>query len=105
MMSEKTFAAIARTEDVAPGRSLAVTVAGKSILLCNSNDRIFAVANKCSHAEEPLDCGRGRAGWISCPAHGARFDLATGRAINPPAKEPIETFAVRITGNVIEVEV
>lgn len=104
-MSEKTYIAIARTEDVAPGQSLAVTIAGKSILLCNSNDRIFAVANKCSHAEEPLECGRVRAGWISCPAHGARFDLATGRAINPPAKEPIETFAVRTSGDVIEVEI
>jgi len=104
-MSEKTYVAIARTEDLAPGRSLAVTIAGKSLLLCNSNDRIFAVANKCSHADEPLDCGRVRAGWISCPAHGARFDLATGRAINPPAKEPIETFAVRISGGLIEVGV
>ena len=104
-MSEKTYVAVAGKDDVAPGGSLVVTVNGRSILLCNSKDRIFAVANKCSHADEPLECGRVRAGWISCPAHGARFDLATGRAMNPPAKDPIETFAVRIVGEAIEVEI
>lgn len=102
-MPEKTYIAVANKDDVAPGGSLAVAVGGRSILLCNSKDRIFAVANKCSHADEPLECGRVRAGWVSCPAHGARFDLATGRAMNPPAKEPIETFAVRIVGAMIEV--
>jgi 3-phenylpropionate/trans-cinnamate dioxygenase ferredoxin subunit len=35
--------------------------------------------------------------------HGARFDLATGRAMNPPAKEPIATFQVRIVEDWIEV--
>jgi 3-phenylpropionate/trans-cinnamate dioxygenase ferredoxin subunit len=44
-------------------------------------------------------------GWIACPVHGARFDLATGAAMNPPATMPIETFEVRIEGDTIEVSV
>jgi 3-phenylpropionate/trans-cinnamate dioxygenase ferredoxin subunit len=44
-----------------------------------------------------------RAGWIACPVHGARFDLETGRAMNPPAKGPIRTYQVRITGERIEI--
>ena len=78
---------------------------GKSIVLAHSREQIFAVINRCSHAEEPLECGRVRNGWIACPVHGARFDLETGEVMNPPATFPIETFAVRVVGDVIEVEV
>lgn len=97
------FVAVADVSEVPPGGKKLVTVNGIEVLLCNSVDRIFAIENRCSHAEEKLDCGRVRAGWIACPIHGARFDLASGEPINPPATEPIQTYAVRITGNQIEV--
>lgn len=104
-MTDTVFTAAAAVADVPPGTKKLVAVNGVNMLLCNSNDRIFAVENLCSHAEEPLDCGRMRSGWIACPVHGARFDLATGEPLNPPATQPIQTFAVRITGDTIEVAV
>ncbi|HEX7852390.1 MAG TPA: non-heme iron oxygenase ferredoxin subunit [Sphingobium sp.] len=105
MMGEKSFIPVAKVEDVPPGQVKLVEVAGKPILLCHTKDRIFAVINKCSHAEEKLDCGRMRSGWIACPVHGARFNLETGAAMNPPATQPIETFAVQVANGMIEVEV
>ncbi|MET0364720.1 MAG: Rieske 2Fe-2S domain-containing protein [Sphingobium sp.] len=96
-MSDKTYVPVARLEDVPPGQVKVVEAAGKAILLCNSKNRIFAVINKCSHAAEKLECGRMRSGWIACPVHGARFNLETGAAMNPPATQAIEIFAVRIT--------
>jgi 3-phenylpropionate/trans-cinnamate dioxygenase ferredoxin subunit len=104
-MTETKFLPTVTLDQVPAGGSKAIDIGGKSILLCNTRDRIFAVANRCSHAEEALECGRVRAGWISCPLHGARFDLETGAAMNPPATLPIETFAVRMNGEVIEVAV
>lgn len=104
-MTEKTFVAVAQLEEVPPGAKKVVTAGGNEILLCNTNDRIFAVRNLCSHAYETLECGRLRNGWISCPVHGARFDLETGTPINPPASMPIDTFEVRISGEAIEVAV
>ena len=80
-----------------------VEIDGKPIMLCNWNGTIFAVSNICSHAPEKLDCGLMRAGWIACPIHGARFDLATGKAKNPPAKLPIPTYQVRVVDDWIEV--
>jgi 3-phenylpropionate/trans-cinnamate dioxygenase ferredoxin subunit len=102
---EQQFAAAARLDEVPAGSVKAVTLNGRSVLLCNSNARIFAIINRCSHADEKLECGKMKSGWIACPAHGARFDLATGQAKNPPAKQPIEVFAVRIVGDLIEVEI
>ena len=102
-MSDLNFLDATALGNLPPGTAKAVDLAGRSILLCNSDDRIFAVENRCSHAEATLDCGRVRYGWVSCPAHGSRFDLETGEALTPPATEPIATFAVRVVGDRIEV--
>jgi len=104
-MSEKTFHPAATVDEVPPGQKKLVTVAGVELLICNTKDQFFAVRNLCSHAHETLDCGRMRAGWISCPVHGARFNLETGMPMNPPATMPIDTFEVRVTGDTIEVAV
>jgi len=104
-MSEKSFVAVAKVEDVPAGAKKVVEANGIEIVLCNTKDRVFAVRNLCSHAHEKLDCGRLRNGWLSCPVHGARFDLETGAAMNPPATLPVEVYEVRITGDTIEVAV
>jgi 3-phenylpropionate/trans-cinnamate dioxygenase ferredoxin subunit len=102
-MIERIFTAVATIGEIPPETAKEVAVNGRSILICHSDGRFFAVENMCSHAQEPLACGRLKRGWLSCPAHGARFDLETGEPLNPPATEPIATFAVRINGDVIEV--
>lgn len=94
---------MASLADVPAGAKKLVEVGGIEVLLCHTLDRVFAIENRCSHAEEKLDCGRVRAGWIACPVHGARFDLATGEALNPPASQPIQTYPVRISGDMIEI--
>ncbi len=102
-MTETGYIAVARLSDIPPGEKLAVEAGGRSVLLCNFEDRVFAIENRCSHMEEPLECGRIRLGFIACPVHGSRFDLETGEALNPPATEPIRTFPVRIVADMIEV--
>ena len=104
-MGQENFVAVARLEEVPAGSKRLVEVGGMEIVLCNSRDKIFAVRNLCSHAYEKLDCGRMKNGWIACPVHGARFDLATGEPLNPPAVMPIETYPVRVVGDSIEVAV
>ncbi len=104
-MSEKKFVAAAKLEEVPAGSKLLVELDGTEVIVCNTRDKLFAVRNLCSHAYEKLDCGRMKNGWISCPVHGARFDLETGQAMNPPATMPIDTFEVRVVGDVIEVAV
>ena len=104
-MGEKTFIAAAKLDEVPAGTKKLVTLGGIEVLLCNSRDKLFAVRNLCSHAYEKLDCGRMKNGWISCPVHGARFDLETGAAMNPPAVMPIDVYDVRVVGDVVEVAV
>lgn len=102
-MTHARYIPVARLEDVPNGSVRAVDVEGVSILLCHFEGRVHALANMCSHAHEPLACGRMRLGWIACPAHGARFDLETGEPLTGPATDPIVTYAVRIIDGVIEI--
>ncbi len=104
-MSEKSFVAVAKLEELPAGTKKLVEAHGVEVVLCNTLDRIFAVQNLCSHAHEKLDCGKMKNGWIACPVHGARFDLETGEPMNPPATMPVKTYEVRVTGDTIEVAV
>ncbi|PLK26285.1 non-heme iron oxygenase ferredoxin subunit [Novosphingobium sp. TH158] len=104
-MSEPAYIPAASVADLPPGAKKAVTLNGQEVLLCHNGERVFAVSNICSHAEERLECGRMRGGWIACPIHGARFDLETGEAMNPPATLPIKTYPVRIAGDTIEIAI
>ncbi|MEP6867822.1 MAG: non-heme iron oxygenase ferredoxin subunit [Novosphingobium sp.] len=105
IVSDVTYTPVAAMADLPSGAKKLVMVGTTPVLLCHDGDQIYAISNHCSHAQEPLDCGRMRNGWISCPVHGARFDLATGEALNPPASEPIQTYPVRIVGEMIEVAI
>jgi 3-phenylpropionate/trans-cinnamate dioxygenase ferredoxin subunit len=104
-MTEPHFTPVAAVADIAPDTAQAVRAGDRALLIVHHGGRLFAIENRCSHAAEPLECGRVRYGWIACPAHGAKFDLETGDALSAPAADPIATFAVRVVGNTIEVAV
>ena len=104
-MTTRPFVAVATVQDIPLGTAKAFDLGGRSVLVCNTADGVFAVENLCSHAEQPLECGRIKNGWIGCPTHGARFDLETGEPLGGPATEPIATFPVRVEGDSITVAV
>ena len=93
-----------RVSDLPPGAQKTLCLAGHPILLVNDGGTILAIANECSHAFMALEGGRVMNGWIACPAHGARFDLATGEALGTPATAPVQTYRVRVEGGLVFVE-
>ena len=102
-MSEKEFVAVARDGDLMENGQKVVAVAGKSVLLCRSAGQIFAVENMCSHEFQPLQGGTLAHCILSCPLHGAEFDLKTGEPLGPPAFDPLLTFPIRVRDGMIEV--
>jgi 3-phenylpropionate/trans-cinnamate dioxygenase ferredoxin subunit len=92
-------------EEVAPGSARVAEAGGRRIAVCNTGDGIYAIDDLCTHDGGPLDQGQINGHEIACPRHGARFDVTTGRALCLPAVRPVRTYATRITGGVIEVDV
>ena len=103
MMSDE-FINVADITDIEINQSQSVELDGKAILICHTTKGIFAVEDKCSHADIPLCGGQIIDNFITCPVHGAVFDLTDGSVQSPPAFEDLETFEVQIEGTSIGVK-
>ena len=99
------FIAVAETGEIAPGRVKVVEVDGRRIALCNVDGQFFAIDDVCTHDGGALDQGELYDNVIECPRHGARFDVKTGKVLALPAVKPVNTYAVRVDGEQIEVAV
>lgn len=77
---------------------------GTPVAVFNVGGRFFAIEDICSHEAETLSYGKVEGEEIVCPLHGARFSLATGAALSPPAYEPVAIFPVRIDGGIVQVD-
>ena len=84
---------------------LEVTVGARNIVLCHTREGWFALDNICTHAHAKLSEGWLRKVRLICPLHGGAFDCRTGAAIGPPAVAPLGTYAVRLTGEDVEIAV
>ena len=99
------FVNAAKLGDISPGRVKIVALDDEEVALCNVDGTIYAVANVCSHDGGPLSEGHLLGYEIECPRHGARFDVRTGDVRALPAIVPIPTFAVKVDGQDVLVEV
>jgi 3-phenylpropionate/trans-cinnamate dioxygenase ferredoxin component len=96
---------VAKLSEIPSGTTKRVEVDGEGVLLCNVDGEIYAVEDVCTHDGGPLDQGQLEGCRIMCPRHGAIFDVATGAALTLPAVVPLPTYAVRVEGDQIFVEV
>ncbi|TXL63143.1 non-heme iron oxygenase ferredoxin subunit [Aeromicrobium terrae] len=90
--------------DVPEGGALAVVVDGVEIALVRDGDTVYAIADECSHAAIPLSEGEVEGCEIECWLHGSRFDLRTGKPVNLPATEPVQTYPTTIEGEQVLVD-
>ena len=104
-MGEAHFVDVASLDEL-PEKGFIVRHVGETqVLVCRAAGDVFAVENRCSHAFARFDEGRLRGTRLMCPLHGACFDVRTGRSLGPPASSPIRSFAVRVDGGRVLVDV
>ena len=65
------------------------------LVVCRVGGQLFALADNCSHADTPLSEGRLRGYGLTCPLHGASFDVRDGTHSGPPAWEGVACYRVR----------
>lgn len=69
---------------------------GREIVLCRVEGEICALAGICTHEDLPLEGGTVEDGVLTCPWHGAQYDVRTGRVLALPAIRPVEVYPVRV---------
>ncbi len=99
------FIKIASTTDLAPGEAKCVEVAGKKIALFNLDGTFFAIDDTCTHRGGRLSEGEVSGEEVTCPWHGAVYNIKTGEVLGPPAPRGVASYAVRVQGSDVEVEV
>jgi nitrite reductase/ring-hydroxylating ferredoxin subunit/uncharacterized membrane protein len=99
----KDFVAVLAESKLVDSMPTRATYGGVPILLVRRGQRIFAMAETCSHFSGPLSEGKLVGGSIECPYHASRFALEDGRVINGPAVHPQPCLEVRVRGGQIEV--
>jgi 3-phenylpropionate/trans-cinnamate dioxygenase ferredoxin subunit len=97
------YLTVARLEELPMGARLRLTVDGQGIALFNLAGSLYAIADICSHDDGPLAEGMLDDRQIECPRHGARFDLASGKALSLPAVVDIPAYPVRVVGDEIQI--
>ena len=102
--SEPEYRFAIAADEVAPGRSRRCVVDGHAVLVCNVGGDFSAPAHTSTHDRGPLGDGRLRGHLLECPRHGSRFDIRDGAPRTPPALRPVTTYAVRVRGDAVEVQ-
>jgi nitrite reductase/ring-hydroxylating ferredoxin subunit len=98
-MSE--FVKVAELNDLEDGELMAVEVEGEPICLAKVEGSIYAFTDNCTHISGPLNEGELDDEVLTCPWHGAQFDVRTGRVLRGPARQDIQTYQVQVEGDAV----
>ena len=110
--AEMEFVKVADTAELPLGNMKIVVVSGKQVLLANVDGSYYAIANTCTHLGASLGKGVLNGSIVTCPRHGARFDVKTGKAVGeakiafvPMQVGDEQTYPVKVEGTDILVRV
>ena len=94
-------------DDLAPDSATRFVVDGVAVAVVRIGDDVYAIHDRCSHADVPLSEGEVDPGdrHIECWKHGSRFSLETGEPDCLPATKPVPVYVARVEGGDVLVEV
>jgi len=87
--------------EVPPGSVLLVD----DCAVFNIEGGFCATQAMCTHRQGPLSEGSLDGTTVTCPLHGAQFNVWTGAVLRGPAREPLKTYRVTVDGDMGRVEV
>ncbi|HAX40867.1 MAG TPA: hypothetical protein DCY10_08345 [Clostridiales bacterium] len=106
-----SFVKIAETGMIPVGEKKSFPLEGKTVLLVNVDGSIYALDNRCPHMGGALSGGDLEGATLSCPRHGAKFDVRTGKNVGDAKLAFIQVkvgdakvFPVKVEGTDILVE-
>ena len=79
-------------------------VGGQKVGVFNLGGEFHAIDDICTHAHASLSEGEVDGDEVACPLHFATFNIRTGACTAPPADEDVQTYAVRVEGEEIQVQ-
>ena len=80
---------------------LRIEIAEHRVAMFRVGDDIYAIGDRCSHAEASLAEGEVFDNEVECPRHGASFSLIDGDALTLPATTAVPIYKVDVEDDVV----
>ncbi len=100
---ESSFTKVADTSEIPVGKMKMVKIRDEEILIANVDGKFYAVSNPCPHKKADLSKGALEGSTVTCPLHGSKFDVTTGKNTLGPKQMfsrgsagALKTYEVRI---------
>ena len=100
------FSKIAEANQLQPGEMKSFPLENKTVLLANVDGAFYALDNKCPHMGGSLVDGDLEDVTLTCPRHGAKFDVRTGKNVGNAKLAFIQmkvadamSYPVKVEGN------
>ncbi len=98
------FTNVANIQEIPPGQAKKIKVGGRDVALFNVDGTFYAIDDTCPHRGGPLSEGELEGQEVTCPWHGARFNLTTGAHLCPPAPRGVTAYKVQVVGNDVQID-
>jgi 3-phenylpropionate/trans-cinnamate dioxygenase ferredoxin subunit len=99
------FVTVIRAADLKPGQVQVFEVDEEFVAVANIDGHFCAFADVCTHDNGPLVEGELEGQVVTCPRHGARFDVCTGEVLSLPAVVALPTYELRVVNDEVQVRV
>ncbi|MCC6627467.1 MAG: non-heme iron oxygenase ferredoxin subunit [Chloroflexi bacterium] len=99
------YVTVTTTRQLRPGDMLRAIVDDVPVCVYNVGGDYYATQDTCTHAEASLSEGDLSGDVVTCPLHGAEFNVRTGAVLCFPATQPLATFAVKVDDGRVMVQV
>jgi len=99
-----------KTSEVPAGRLKLVHMGDKDLVIANADGKFYAMDNWCTHEEGDLSQGELRENVVTCPEHGAQFDVTSGQVLTgpdgdtPDSISPERPYMVKVEGDDLMVD-
>ena len=93
-------------DDIEPEDLIRFDHEGRTFAIYRSPDgEFYCTDGLCTHEQVHLEDGLVMDHVIECPKHNGQFDYRTGEATRAPACERLATYAVRVDGDDVLIEI
>jgi nitrite reductase/ring-hydroxylating ferredoxin subunit len=90
------FLPVADLDAIEDGEIEPFTLEGRAIVVARDGGALYGFDESCTHKRCSLLDGEIEDGVVSCPCHGAEFDLVTGDVLVGPATIPLPIHQIRV---------
>jgi 3-phenylpropionate/trans-cinnamate dioxygenase ferredoxin subunit len=83
-VEQLTFVKVAETSEIPSGQMKVSRFGEKEILVANVSGSYYSMGNRCTHKGGDLSKGTLDGTTVTCPKHGGKFDITTGKVVSGP---------------------